>query len=70
MAGVIGYIVKFTGEVKDLDRKGNIKLKVDSVKVMEDDWLEGFADLALVNDANVARRIKVAQGDLLNFFKD
>ena len=70
MAGVTGYIVKFTSEVKDLDKKRNTKPRVNSIKVAEDNWLEGFADLALVDNTDVVRGIKMAQGDLLNFLKD
>ena len=64
-----GCVVKFVGEVEDLDRRGNAKPRVDSVKVTEDNWLEGFTNLTLVNSTDVTRGTEAAQGDLLDFLK-
>ena len=65
-----GYIIKFINKVKNLDKKGNIKPRVNFIKIAENNWLEDFTDLTLINNTNIARRTEVAQGDLLNFFKN
>ena len=67
LASTAGYIVKFAGEVEELDESGNVRPQVDSVAATADERLKEIPDFDFEEDEGQASACLSRPHDLLDF---